>query len=122
MFGGPAWTWNEGRQQWYLHQFMPEQPDLNYRNPLLVAEMKDVLTFWLKKGIAGFRVDAINHMFEHIDMLDEPRSFYTDDVDNYEYLAHIYTKDQVCLFVIVKYNIWVKYIIVLNILSLKHSK
>lgn len=106
MFGGPAWTWNERRQQWYLHQFMPEQPDLNYRNPLLVNEMKDVLRFWLNKGIAGFRVDAINHMFEHIGMQDEPRSFYTDDVDNYEYLAHIYTKDQVCLIAkVLKYSI-----------------
>lgn len=56
--------------------------------------MKAVLEFWLTKGIAGYRVDAINHMFEHVDMLDEPRTFWTDDPNSYDYLDHIYTKDQ----------------------------
>jgi alpha-glucosidase len=64
VFGGPAWEWNEDRQQFYLHQFDPKQPDLNYNNPDVVAEMKDVLRFWLDKGVDGFRVDAIPFLFE----------------------------------------------------------
>jgi len=43
VFGGPAWEWNEDRQQFYLHQFDPKQPDLNYNNPDVVAEMKVII-------------------------------------------------------------------------------
>jgi glycosidase len=43
IFGGPAWAWNEGRQQFYLHQFDPKQPDLNFNNPDVVAEMKVII-------------------------------------------------------------------------------
>jgi alpha-glucosidase len=77
------------------------QPDLNYRNPVLVEEMKNVLRFWLDKGIAGFRIDAINHLFEADKALyggkfpDEPRSGYLDaEPLTYGYHDHIYTKDQ----------------------------
>lgn len=75
------------------------QPDLNYRNPDVVEEMKNVIRFWLDKGVAGFRVDAIAHLFEVDKELfggkypDEPLSGWTDDPDNYDYLDHIYTKD-----------------------------
>ena len=44
VFGGPAWSWNEDRQQFYLHQFDPKQPDLNYSNPEVVREMKVIIT------------------------------------------------------------------------------
>lgn len=57
--------------------------------------MKKVLYFWLGKGIAGFRLDAINHMFEHISMADEPLSGWTNDTESYDYLNHELTKDQV---------------------------
>ncbi|KAJ9588789.1 hypothetical protein L9F63_017900, partial [Diploptera punctata] len=63
-FGGAAWSWKEERQQYYLHQFDPKQPDLNYTNPAVVEEMKDVLRFWLDKGVHGFRVDAVPWLFE----------------------------------------------------------
>ncbi len=58
--GGPAWTWDEATSQWYLHLFLPEQPDLNWANPEVEAAMTDVLRFWLDRGIDGFRVDVIH--------------------------------------------------------------
>lgn len=59
IFGGPAWTWDEQRGQFYMHTFLTEQPELNWRNPAVVEAMKDVLRFWLNRGADGFRVDAI---------------------------------------------------------------
>jgi alpha-glucosidase len=60
VFNTRAWTWNEQRKQYYLHQFAVGQPDLNYRNAEVVQEMKDVLTFWMTMGADGFRIDAVN--------------------------------------------------------------
>lgn len=57
--------------------------------------MKDVLTFWMDKGADGFRVDAVNHLFEDPAMRDEPLSGDTDDSNDNAYLTHIYTKDLV---------------------------
>ena len=56
---GPAWTFDERTEQWYLHSFMAEQPDLNWDNPEVEAAMHDVLRFWLERDIDGFRLDAI---------------------------------------------------------------
>lgn len=56
--------------------------------------MKKVLKFWLSKGIGGFRVDAINHMFEDKRFLDEPRNEHNNDPNSFDYLNHIYVKDQ----------------------------
>ena len=56
---GPAWSYDERTEQWYLHSFMAEQPDLNWDNPEVEAAMHDVLRFWLDRGIDGFRLDAI---------------------------------------------------------------
>lgn len=95
VFGGSAWTFRPEREQWYLHQFFPEQPDLNYRNPAVVQEMTNVLKFWMNKGVSGFRVDAINHMFESPNFEDEPRNDWNDDPNSYDYVNHIYTKDLV---------------------------
>ncbi|CAK9823385.1 Maltase 2 [Anthophora retusa] len=94
-FQGSAWEWNDVRKQYYLHQFAPGQPDLNYRSPALNQEMKNVLTFWMDRGVDGFRIDAINHMFEDARFLDEPRANRPDlPKDDYDSLDHIYTKDQ----------------------------
>lgn len=71
-----------------------EQPDLNYRNPAVVKEMIDVLNFWMKKGVSGFRIDAINHMFECADLHDEPLSGETNDPKAYEYTLKYCTADQ----------------------------
>ena len=56
--GGPAWTWDEPNARWYLHLFLPEQPDVDWRNPEVVAAMHDVLRFWLDLGVDGFRIDV----------------------------------------------------------------
>jgi alpha-glucosidase len=58
-FGGPAWTRDDATGQYYLHSFLREQPDLNWRNPDVRAAMYDVLRFWLQRGVDGFRVDVI---------------------------------------------------------------
>ena len=58
------WEWNDKRRQYYLHQFLVSMPDLNWRNPKVVKAMDDVMVFWLDKGVDGFRIDAIPHLFE----------------------------------------------------------
>ncbi|QIO24448.1 alpha-glucosidase [Haloarcula sp. JP-L23] len=62
IFGGPAWTYDDERGQWYLHLFDPEQPDLNWRNPEVRDAVTEAVTWWLEKGIDGFRLDAIDHL------------------------------------------------------------
>ena len=56
---GPAWTFHKPTGQYYLHSFVPQQPDLNWDNPEVEAAMHDVLRFWLSRGVDGFRIDAI---------------------------------------------------------------
>ncbi|XP_011500169.1 PREDICTED: maltase 1-like [Ceratosolen solmsi marchali] len=92
VFGGPAWTYNKKRNLWYYHQFDYRQPDLNYRNYKVEIEMKKILHFWLRKGIDGFRIDAVPNLFENDDLLDEPLSNLKGYVDGeYRYHDHIYT-------------------------------
>ncbi len=71
-FGGSAWTLDERTGQYYLHMFLEQQPDLNWRNPDVIAAMSDVLHFWLKKGVDGFRLDAITILIKHEDFPDMP--------------------------------------------------
>ena len=72
MFGGSAWTWDEPTRQFFYHAFLPEQPDLNWRNPAVRAAMYDVLRFWLDRGVDGFRVDVITHLLEDEQLRDNP--------------------------------------------------
>ena len=58
--GGPAWTWDDATEAWYLHLFLPEQPDLNWANPEVEAAMTDVVRFWLDRGADGFRIDVVH--------------------------------------------------------------
>ncbi len=64
-FSGPAWTYAKERDEYYLHLFAPEQPDLNYQNPRVLDEVKKIITFWLDKGVSGFRCDVINILFKN---------------------------------------------------------
>ena len=71
-FGGPAWTYDQATRQWYLHSFLREQPDLNWRNPAVRAAMMNVLDFWLGRGIDGFRVDVIWLLIKDEKLRDNP--------------------------------------------------
>jgi alpha-glucosidase len=71
-FGGPAWTFDETSGQYYYHAYLAAQPDLNWRNPEVRVAMLDVLRFWLARGVDGFRVDAIHHLFEDEQFRDNP--------------------------------------------------
>ncbi len=71
-FGGKAWEWDDSRQQYYLHLFLKEQPDLNWRNPDVVGAMHGVMRFWFDRGIDGFRVDAVMYSIKHPDFPDNP--------------------------------------------------
>jgi alpha-glucosidase len=69
-FGGPAWSPRDGR--FYLHSFYPEQPDLDWRNPELIAAMQGVLRFWLDRGVDGYRIDAIDRLLKDPELRDDP--------------------------------------------------
>jgi alpha-glucosidase len=72
IFAGPAWTWDARRRQYYLHNFLPEQPDLNLLNPAVQDAVLDDARFWLERGVDGLRVDAVCH-FAHDPLLrDNP--------------------------------------------------
>jgi alpha-glucosidase len=68
----PAWTWDDATGQWYLHQFLPQQPDLNWDNPAVVEAMHDVMRFWLDRGVDGFRVDVIHGIGKEPGLPDDP--------------------------------------------------
>ena len=70
IFGGPAWTYDEGRGAWYLHLFDEKQPDLNWRNPDVREDIKSMITWWLEKGIDGFRMDAISYLSKEAGLPD----------------------------------------------------
>ena len=72
MPGGPAWTLDPGTGQFYMHSFLPQQPDLNWRNPAVKAAMLDVLHFWLKRGVHGFRVDVLDRLLKDEQFRDDP--------------------------------------------------
>jgi alpha-glucosidase len=68
----PAWTWDEATGQWYLHLFLPEQPDLNWAEPGLRSAMHDSLRFWLDRGVDGFRMDVIHCIGKDPALPDDP--------------------------------------------------
>jgi alpha-glucosidase len=71
-FGGPAWTFDEKTGQYYYHYFEAAQPDLNWRNPAVKDAMFDVTRFWYRHGVAGFRLDAVDTLFEDPQLRDNP--------------------------------------------------
>lgn len=94
VFGGSAWSYDAQTKQYYLHQFCPEQPDLNLRNIQVRQALVDILRFWLDRGVDGFRVDAVAHLVEDDKFRDEPtRPGYDPLCPNYDHLDHVYTKN-----------------------------
>ncbi len=94
-FGGPAWSFDEKTGQYYLHQFDPHQPELNYRHPQVMPAMLDNMRFWLDKGVDGFRVDVIWLMMKDEQFRDEPPNPEYEDSSMWPHLQlnHIYTQD-----------------------------
>jgi alpha-glucosidase len=72
VFGGGAWEWDPATGQYYLHSFLKEQPDLNWRNPDVKAAMLDVLRFWLARGVDGFRIDVAHFIMKDPELRDNP--------------------------------------------------
>jgi len=72
VFGGPAWTWDARRRQYYLHNFLKEQPQLNVHHPDVQQALLDVLRFWLDRGVDGFRMDAVNFAMHDPLLRDNP--------------------------------------------------
>jgi alpha-glucosidase len=72
IFGGPAWEWEPRRRQYYFHNFLKEQPDLNFHNPEVQDWALDVLRFWADRGVDGFRLDAVNHYVHDTELRDNP--------------------------------------------------
>ncbi len=72
IFGGYTWTWDARTQQWYYHVFLPQQPDVNWRNPELRKAMYGVVRFWMDHGASGFRLDATPYLFEDPAFPDDP--------------------------------------------------
>ncbi len=70
-FGHSAWQWDETTRQYYYHKFYIQQPDLNWYNPKVHEAFKDIIGFWLQRGVGGFRFDAITTLFEDPDLTDE---------------------------------------------------
>ena len=72
VFGGPAWTWDARRHQYYMHNFLKEQPQLNVRNPAVQEGLLDAMRFWLDRGVDGFRLDALNFAMHDPKLTDNP--------------------------------------------------
>lgn len=97
-FGGPTWTLDPSTDQYYLHQFLPEQPELNWRNPRVEEAMFDVLRFWLDRGVDGFRMDVIGMIIKDEALRDNPPNLdASTDLpanDMFARQIHDYNEDQ----------------------------
>ncbi|PSN37701.1 hypothetical protein C0J52_16909 [Blattella germanica] len=93
---GSAWEWSDTRQAYYLHQFHPDQPDLNFENPDVVKEFKSIFEFWLDAGVSGFQLEKIEYLLEDSKRQDEVPSRSSPGTihDQYEFYTHLKTTNQ----------------------------
>ncbi|MCH2077247.1 MAG: alpha-amylase family glycosyl hydrolase [Rhodobacteraceae bacterium] len=76
IFGGPAWTWDTRRKQYYMHNFLSTQPDWNFHNPEVQDYHLECMEFWLKRGVDGFRLDTVNYYFHDKLLRDNPANHF----------------------------------------------
>lgn len=98
LFGGSAWQWDPRRRQYYLHNFAPEQPDLNFGNPEVRRALLEVARFWLSRGVAGLRLDVANFYFCDPELRDNPPAELppgaTPPQNPYAMQRHLYNTSQ----------------------------
>ena len=93
VFGGPAWTWDARRQQYYLHNFLSEQPDINVHNAAVQEALLGVARFWLDCGVDGFRLDAINFAMHDPALRDNPPAAEGNKRTRpFDYQQHVYNQ------------------------------
>ena len=94
-FGGSAWEWDPATGQYYLHTYLREQPDLNWRNPEVLAGMLKVLRFWFDRGADGFRIDALRQVMKDDRFRDNPPNpNWTPEQRPYDSLLPVYSSDR----------------------------
>ncbi len=94
-FGGSAWAYDATTRQYYYHAFLAQQPDLNWRNPEVRQAIHDVMRFWLRKGVDGFRVDVIWHLIKDAEFRDNPSNpNYSEGRPPHEKILTRYSNDQ----------------------------
>ena len=101
IFGGSAWHWDPTRMQYYMHNFLTSQPDLNLHNPEVQDALLDMTRFWLKRGVDGFRLDTINFYFHDRELRDNPaldvsrrNASTAPAVNPYNFQEHLYDKNR----------------------------
>ncbi len=101
IFGGSAWQWDSKRLQYYLHNFLAAQPDLNLHTPAVQDALLDVARFWLERGVNGFRLDTINFYFHDAELRDNPalppeerNDTIAPAVNPYNHQRHLYDKNR----------------------------
>ena len=101
IFGGSAWEWDGQRMQYFLHNFLTQQPDLNFHNPDVRAELLEVTRFWLDRGVDGFRLDTVNFYFHDDELRDNPAlpakersDKIAPSVNPYNFQDHLYDKSR----------------------------
>lgn len=91
VFGGPAWRWDAERRQYYFHSFFESQPDLNMHHPEVRNAVLTEMDYWLDMGVAGFRFDACNHIFQDVMLRNNPpRENTADALHPYGFQVHVY--------------------------------
>ena len=94
LFGGPAWSWDSGRRQYYLHHFLREQPDLNFHNANVREAVLDIARFWLDKGVDGLRLDVANFYFCDRLLRANPPSGDPAAIRPHQYQRHLYDRSR----------------------------
>ncbi|MGO4715575.1 alpha-amylase family glycosyl hydrolase [Bradyrhizobium sp. 2TAF24] len=101
-FGGSAWAFDEATGQFYYHAFLSAQPDLNWRNPQVRRAIAEVMRFWLRRGVDGFRVDVMWHLIKDAEFRDNPPNpDYTPERQPYERLLPVHSTDRPDVHVVV---------------------